>query len=99
MNRKKNGAGGKVEVLERALLARVNRALVEKGELVIRSRPIRGKLFRSKPVYPDVGRFYRVSGKDRAVVARDIDLGVFARELDLIKPWEVYVPLVPDDGA
>ncbi len=97
MGRKKNG--GKVEVLERALLARVNRALAEKGELVIRSRPIRGKLFRGKPVYPEVGRFYRVSGKDRAIVARDIDLGAFARELGLIKPWEVYVPLFPEASA
>jgi len=89
-------AGGKVEIVERALLARVNRALTGKGELVIRSRPIRGKLFRGKPVYPDVGRFYRVSGKGRTIVARDIDLGALARELELLKPWEVYVPLVPD---
>lgn len=96
---RKNGAGGKVEIAERALLARVNRALTEKGELVIRSRPIRGKLFRGKPVYPEVGRFYRVSGKERTIMARDIDLGVLARELELLKPWEVYVPVVPDGAV
>ena len=80
----------KVQVAERALLARINRSLVESGELIIRSRPLRGKLFRGKPVYPDVGHYYRVSGKARAVVARDVDLGAFARELGLLKAWEVY---------
>jgi len=99
MGKKNGAAGGKVEVEERALLARVNRALTEKNEHVIRSRPIRGKLFRGRPVYPEVGRFYRVSGKDRAIVAKDIDLGVLARELGLMKSWEVYVPVVPEDAA
>jgi hypothetical protein len=82
----------KVEVAERALLARINRALAGIGERIIRSRPIRGKLFRGKPVYPEVGHYYRVSGKARAVVARDVDLGAAARELGLLKSWEVYSP-------
>jgi hypothetical protein len=82
----------KVEVAERALLARINRLLAGSGERIVRSRPLRGKLFRGKPVYPDVGRYYRVSGKVRAVVGRDLDLGALARELGLLKSWEIYSP-------
>ncbi len=97
MGSKKDGKT-KVEVAERALLARINRLLAESGERIVRSRPLRGKLFRGKPVYPDVGRYYRVSGKARAVVGRDLDLGAVARELDLLKSWEIYSPPVASEA-
>jgi len=79
----------KMPVAERALLARINRALEARGEKIIRSRPIRGKTFRGKPVYPPMGRFYRVSARERAILARDVDLVAVARELELLQPWEV----------
>jgi hypothetical protein len=88
--------GKKKQIDERALLARVNRALAKDGERVIRSRPIRGKFHYGKPVYPPEGRFYRVSGKERVMVARDVDLWELAKKFDLIKPWEDYVPVTPD---
>ena len=80
-------------VAERALLARVNRAIASRGERIIRTKPIRGRLVRGKPVYPDVGRFYHVSTKERAILARDVDLAAFARDLGLLQPWEAFEPV------
>jgi len=99
MRRKSASASeSKIQVPERALIQRINRALALRGEKILRSRPLRGKTFRGKPVYPPVGRFYRVSAKERAILARDVDLVAVAHELELLHPWEVCEAQVPTEA-
>ncbi len=89
---RKSANESKIQVPERALIQRINRALESRGEKILRSRPLRGKTLRGRPIYPSTGRFYRVSAKEGAILARDVDLVAVAQELELLQPWEVCEP-------
>ena len=71
----------KLPVTERALFARVNRALAKQGEFLRKSRPgSRTESF--------VGAFYCIDCRRNTVIAYNIDLEAFARELGVLADYE-----------
>ncbi len=78
----------KVPVSVRALIARVNRKLVERGEVVRRTHPVHDE--DGNPLYNNdqLGQFFRVSMRQEALVETHVDLEKFARELGVLALWE-----------
>jgi hypothetical protein len=72
----------KVQVSERALLARINRRLDKERELIRKCRPdARG--------YATLGDYHRIDWHLNAVIDTHVNLEDLSRDLDLLKPWEV----------
>jgi hypothetical protein len=69
----------KVPVTERALFARVNRALTKKGEHLYKSHP--GSALRD-----NVGIFYRIENDH--IADANVNLEAFARELGVLADFE-----------
>jgi len=70
-----------VSLSERAVLARVNRALRPKGQRMCRHRP-------NWQGFDCLGRFYLLDYTTSTVVDTQIDLETFGRELNVIAAWE-----------
>ncbi len=70
----------KGKVVERALVARVNRQLGKKGEALRKCRS-------DSRWHNDLGSFYLVGGG--MILAQHIDLAALAREMKVMEPWEV----------
>lgn len=70
----------KGQVSPRALLQRINRALVKEGEVV---KVTRGERWRG-----DLGDHYIVDTNLNAVIARHCDLEALGTELGALKDWE-----------
>jgi hypothetical protein len=76
----------KVPITERALLQRVNRALADDGKVV--NRP-RGKPRADGP--GDLGAFFIVDLKKKAVVEKNVDLVKLAKKLEVLRDYEQLV--------
>ncbi len=70
----------KVPVTSRALIQRINRALKDRGEMVRTARGERALL--------DLGQFYVIDVSANCVMAKDIDLEQWGRDLEALKPFE-----------
>ena len=71
----------KVKLSERAVLARVNRALAKNDEILrICRKDSRGHL--------ELGRFYSVDLSRDVVKSKGVDLEKWAREMKVMKPYE-----------
>jgi DNA-binding response OmpR family regulator len=68
----------KIKVSERALLARLRRALAKEGEILKTTRP---------RDYSTLGDYYIVNDRN-CVTAAGVDLESLAREMKLLKPYE-----------
>ena len=74
-------------VSERALMARVNRSLVDSHEIVKKAR---GTYARQQ-----LGEFYLLDFNRNAIMRQDLDLEDFAREIKVLLPYEkLYRPEV-----
>lgn len=71
---------GKKTVSERAVIARINRALAKDGEALRKTRA--DSRWKS-----DLGHYYIV--KNNFITSKHYNLGELARELNVLKPWEV----------
>lgn len=69
-----------VPVTTRAVLARVNRTLAKAGRSLKRCRP-------DSKVFDELGEFYLVNGQ-KGLLATDVDLEKFARELGCLQSYE-----------
>jgi hypothetical protein len=74
-------SGLKATVSERALFSRVDHKLRHDGEKLCRCR------FDSR-WWSDLGDIYAIDVTRNAVVATNIDLEAWARELDVLREWE-----------
>lgn len=74
-------AGTKAPVAERALLQRINRALVKEGEVVKKTRP-------GSRLEQDVGEYYGVDTGRNFVSRKHVDLEALGRELGVLADWE-----------
>lgn len=81
MAKKKTAKAIRVPVLERALLARVNRTIEPDGRSVRRCRP------GTRP-FEVLGRYHLADLETMAVIEADIDLENYARELGLLADHE-----------
>jgi hypothetical protein len=70
-----------ITVNERALFARVNRALAKEGERLHRARE-------GTRAYNDVGRYYVVDLQTNSIAAKDCDLEALAKDMKLLAEWE-----------
>jgi hypothetical protein len=75
---------GKVPVSTRALLARLNRKLRHEDLMVKTCAPYRRG-------YDELGDFYVVNTNRNWIAEKNIDLEDFAREYEVLKPWEKLV--------
>ncbi|MFB8828215.1 hypothetical protein [Azotobacter salinestris] len=71
----------KVKVTERALLARINRALRKDNQQLYRCRE-------DSQAYEELGDFYAVDTAQDVVMARHVDLAMWARDLGMLPDWE-----------
>jgi hypothetical protein len=72
-------------VSERALMARVNRSLVDSHEMVKKAR---GEYARR-----ELGEFYLLDFNRNAILRQDLDLEDYAREIKVLLPYEkLYRP-------
>jgi hypothetical protein len=71
----------KVAVSERALFARIDRALRKEGETLRRCRP-------DSRSYYELGDYYVIDVSINGVVSKDVDLGRMAKSLGLLKAYE-----------
>ena len=74
----------KVPVTNRALIQRINRALVPQNQ-VLRAR--RG----SGGWSPDVGDYFTIDLEQKAIARTNLDLVEFARKLGVLDPWETLI--------
>lgn len=72
---------GREPVAERALLARVDRALAKSGQSIRRCRP-------ESRAFPSLGRYYTIDLATARVIRKGIDLEQYARELGLLRDDE-----------
>jgi hypothetical protein len=72
----------KATVSERALFARIDRALKKDGATLRRCRPDSRR-------HSEVGTFYVVDLRRNRVRHKDVDLEALAREMGALKDWEV----------
>lgn len=70
-----------VTVSKRALLQRVNRALVKENARLKSCRE-------TAMQYETLGDFYRVDEEHNCIVKKDVDLVSIAKELGVIADWE-----------
>jgi hypothetical protein len=75
----------KVKLSERALLARINRALAKEDEGLRRCRE-------DSRDFHNLGRYYRVDYFHNGIVGTDVDLESLGRELKVLADWEVLDP-------
>lgn len=73
----------KVPVSERAIVARLRRALAKDGETLRKSRTPR--------TVSDLGDYFTVGRGNNTVVRRGIDVETLARELGVLDPFEEIV--------
>ncbi|GAB3479353.1 hypothetical protein [Azotobacter salinestris] len=71
----------KVKVTERALLARINRALRKDNQQLCRCRE-------DSQGYAELGDFYAMDTAQDVVMARHVDLAMWARDLGILPDWE-----------
>ena len=74
----------KVKLSERAVLARVNRALAKEDEIIRICRE-------DSRWHPELGRFYSVDLSQNVIMSKHVDLEKWARELKVMKPYEILV--------
>jgi hypothetical protein len=72
-----------VPVTKRALLQRINRKLVEEGEVL---KTARGEIAQN-----DLGTFYVLDINKNTVAAHDVDPETLGRKLGVLRPWEHIV--------
>jgi len=70
----------KVPLGERALIQRINRKLAKDGQVL---KKLRGERWRT-----DLGEYYVVDLANNALKTWHVDLVAFAKELQVISPWE-----------
>lgn len=70
----------KVPVTEHALLQRLNRHLVQLGQQIRKSR---------RPVDSNTGAYYCIDIRHNLVQAAHVDLERWAREIGVLRQWEV----------
>ncbi len=71
----------KVKVSERAIVARISRALAKEGEALRRCR-------RDSRSYSTLGDYYVIDINRNFVTSTDIDLEKWAREMKVLQAWE-----------
>lgn len=71
----------KVKVTERALLARINRALRKDNQQLYRCRA-------DSQAYDELGDFYAMDTALNVVMAKHINLAMWARDLGVLPDWE-----------
>lgn len=71
-----------ITVNERALFARVNRALAKNGERLCRARA-------GTRAHSDVGRYYVIDLQSNSIAAKDCDLEALAKDMKLLADWEM----------
>lgn len=71
----------KVPVSERALFARVTRALAKDEKSLKKSKP-------NSRLFQDLGQYYVVDVRRNAIAAKGCDLVALARDLGVIAGWE-----------
>jgi len=72
----------RVKLSHRALLARINRRETIDHRIVKRTRPD------CRDIH-DLGQYYSVDLRRNMIVAKDIDLEQYGRELKVLQPYEV----------
>jgi hypothetical protein len=70
----------KYPMTQRNLILRINRKLKADDRQL--------KVARSGLAEQQVGRFYVVDVRGDYIVEKDVDLEEFARDIDVLKPWE-----------
>lgn len=73
---------GKKTVSERAVIARINRALAKDGEALRKTR-------NDSRWLNDLGHYYIIDANLNTITAQHISLSELGRELNVLKPWEV----------
>jgi hypothetical protein len=73
--------GKKVPVSERALFARINRALAKDGEGLRRCR-------RNSRAWPELGDYYVINVNKNWITGKQIDLEGYGRELKVLADFE-----------
>ncbi|GAB3377704.1 hypothetical protein [Azotobacter armeniacus] len=71
----------KVKVTERALLARINRALRKDNQQLYRCRE-------GSQAHGELGDFYAVDTALDVIMAKHIDLAMWARDMGVLPDWE-----------
>ncbi len=71
----------KVPVSERAILARINRKLAKSEQVVKKCRT-------DSRWYGECGNYYAIDLRTNCIQAKHIDLEDWAKELDVIEPFE-----------
>ncbi|ACO77994.1 hypothetical protein AvCA_17810 [Azotobacter vinelandii CA] len=71
----------KVKVTERALLARINRLLRQDNQQLCRCRE-------GSRAYAELGDFYALDTARDVVMARHVDLAMWARDMGILPDWE-----------
>jgi hypothetical protein len=72
-------------ISERALMARVNRALAESHEMVKKTRGVYAMR--------DLGEYYLLNFNRNAIMKQNLDLEEFARQIKVLRPYEkLYKP-------
>jgi hypothetical protein len=69
-----------VPLSPRAVIQRINRALLKQGEVLRASRGWRAQM--------DVGHYFLVDIDKNFIVRKDVDLERMAKELGVLKPYE-----------
>ena len=72
---------GKKTVSERAVIARINRALAKDGEALRKTRA-------DSRWISDLGYYYIIDTNLNTITAQHLSLSELARELNVLKPWE-----------
>ena len=67
-------------ISERSLIRRINRKLADDEQVLRMARGERAKRH--------VGEFYVVDTRRNLIVSKHINLVMFARQMDALKPWE-----------
>ena len=77
----------KKPVTERALLARINRALRVSGRVIKATRE-------DSPAFRQTGRYYLLDLGANGIIGHDVDLERFARGMSVIHPHEMMIEAI-----
>jgi hypothetical protein len=72
----------KIPVAERALMARVNRALAKKNQAMQRCR-------QESRSFHNLGRYYIIDFSRNCLLHSDVDIEAFARQMGILRAYEV----------
>ena len=73
----------KVKISKRALIQRINRALVKENEMLRKARGIQ--------MFLDVGDYFTINIKRNYITRSNIDPENLGRELEVLKPYEEVI--------